>query len=90
MKALYRYPQCVFPYAELVAENGRRGLLDPAYDLVDTGAFNEDRYFDVFVEYAKASPEDISILVTIHNRGPEAAALDVLPTVWFRNTWAWQ
>jgi hypothetical protein len=90
MKALYKYPQCIFPYSQLVAENGRRGLNDPEYELVDTGAFNEERYFDVFVEYAKSSPEDMSILVTIHNRGPEVATLDVLPTVWFRNTWSWQ
>lgn len=90
MKALYKYPQCVFPYAQLVAENGRRGLNDREYELLDTGAFNEDRYFDVFVEYAKSSPDDISILVTIHNRGPELSTLDVLPTVWFRNTWSWQ
>ena len=90
MKALYKYPQCEFPYAALVAENGRRGLNDLEYELLDTGAFNEDRYFDVSVEYAKSSPDDISILVTIHNRGPEASTLDVLPTVWFRNTWSWQ
>jgi hypothetical protein len=90
MKALYKYPQCIFPYSQLVAENGRRGLNDPEYELVDTGAFNEERYFDVFVEYAKSSPEDMSILVTIHNRGPEVATLDVLPTIWFRNTWSWQ
>ena len=90
MKALYKYPQCAFPYAQLVAENGRRGLNDREYELLDTGAFHEDRYFDVFVEYAKSSPDDMSILVTIHNRGPEVSTLDVLPTVWFRNTWSWQ
>ncbi len=90
MKALYKYPQRAFPYSELVEENRRRGLNDPEYELVDTGAFDEDRYFDVFVEYAKAAPDDLSIRVTIHNRGPEVANLDVLPTVWFRNTWSWK
>ncbi len=90
MKALYKYPQRPFPYSELVAENRRRGLNDPEYELVDTGAFDEDRYFDIFVEYAKAAPDDLSIRVTIHNRGPEIANLDVLPTVWFRNTWSWK
>jgi hypothetical protein len=89
MKALYKYPQCAFPYSQLVAENGRRGLHDPEFDLVETGAFNQERYFDVFIEYAKAAPEDISIRVTIHNRGPELASLEVLPSVWFRNTWSW-
>ncbi len=90
MKALYKYPQAEFPYANLMAENRRRGLHDPEYDLVDTGIFDEGRYFDVFVEYAKAGPEDIAIRVTIHNRGSEAAPLDVLPTIWFRNVWSWQ
>ena len=89
MKALYKYPQSAFPYAELVAENARRGLGDAEFDLADTGVFDEDRYFDVFAEYAKATPEDILIRITIHNRGPEDAPLDVLPTVWFRNTWSW-
>ena len=90
MKALYKYPQCEFPYAQLVSENSRRGLKAPEYDLADTGAFDEERYFDVFIEYAKATPEDIGIRVTIHNRGPEDAQIDVLPTIWFRNTWSWQ
>lgn len=89
MKALYKYPQSEFPYAQLVAENDRRGLHDPEYELLDTDAFQNGRYFDVFVEYAKASPEDMSIRVTIHNRASESALLDVLPTVWFRNTWSW-
>jgi hypothetical protein len=90
MKALYKYPQAEFPYAHLVEENRRRGLHDAEFDLVDTGVFDNESYFDVFVEYAKATDEDISIRVTIHNRGSEAAPLDVLPTVWFRNVWSWQ
>jgi hypothetical protein len=89
MKMLYKYPQAAFPYAQLVEENRRRGKHDPEFELVDTGVFHENRYFDVFIEYAKASAEDILIRVTAHNRGPEAAALDLLPTLWFRNTWAW-
>ncbi len=90
MKALYKYPQREFPYAELVAENGRRGLHDREYELIDTGVLNDERYFDVFIEYAKAAPDDMHIRVTIHNRGSEAADIDLLPTVWFRNTWSWQ
>ena len=90
LKALYKYPQAEFPYARLVEENRRRGLQDAEFDLADTGVFDDGRYFDVFVEYAKAAPEDIIMRVTIHNRGPEAALLDVLPTVWFRNVWSWQ
>ena len=90
MKALYKYPQTAFPYDQLVDENRRRGLLDPEFDLTDTGIFDADRYFDVFIEYAKAAAEDIVIRITIHNRGPEAAPLDVLPTIWFRNVWSWQ
>ncbi|HKV44800.1 MAG TPA: glucosidase [bacterium] len=89
MKALYRYPQRAFPYAELVAENRRRGRSEPEYELIDTGVFAEDRYFDVVVEYAKADPEDILIRITATNRGPRAAPLHLLPTLWFRNTWAW-
>ncbi len=89
MKALYKYPQAAFPYAQLVLENGRRGLADPELELVDTGVFDGDRYFDVVVEYAKNAPNDILVRVTVANRGPEAAHLDVLPTLWFRNTWAW-
>jgi mannosylglycerate hydrolase MGH1-like protein len=89
MKALYKYPQAEFPYGLLVEENRRRGKLDPEFELLDTGVFDEDRYFDVFVEYAKAAPEDLLVRVTIANRGPEAARLDVLPTLWFRNTWSW-
>jgi hypothetical protein len=89
MRALYKYPQAEFPYAQLLKENQRRGLADPEFELFDTGVFDEDRYFDVSVEYAKATPEDLRIRVTLYNRGPETAVLDVLPTVWFRNTWSW-
>ena len=89
MKALYKYPQRAFPYADLVAENRRRGRGEPEYELIDTGVFAEDRYFDITVEYAKVDPQDILIRITAANRGPEAAPLHVLPTLWFRNTWAW-
>ena len=89
MKYLYKYPQQAFPYDQLVAVNRKRSRKDFEYELIDTGIFNDDRYFDVFVEYAKATPEDIYIKITVHNRGPEAAVLDVLPTFWFRNTWTW-
>jgi hypothetical protein len=89
MKALYKYPQAEYPYARLVEENRRRGKQDREFELIDTGAFDGDRYFDVFVEYAKAGPEDILVKLTIANRGPEAAPLHVLPTLWARNTWAW-
>ncbi len=88
-KALYKYPQAAFPYQQLLEENQRRGKLDPEYEITDTGVFNDDRYFDVFIEYAKNSPNDTLIRLTIHNRGPEAATLHVLPTIWFRNTWIW-
>ncbi len=89
MKYLYKYPQAPFPYADLVETNRRRGRHEFEYELLDTGVFDKDRYFDVFVEYAKASPEDLLIQVTVHNRGPEAAELHVLPTLWFRNEWSW-
>ena len=89
LKALYKYPQGAFPYDELVRENARRGKDGPEYELADTGAFDDDRYFDVVAEYAKASPEDILIRLTVANRGPEDARLDLLPTLWFRNTWSW-
>src|SRR5438093_11590622 len=89
MKALYKYPQAEYPYARLVEENRRRGRHDPEFELLDTGIFDGDRYFDVFVEYAKAGPRDILMRVTAHNRGPEPAELHLLPTVWFRNTWSW-
>ena len=90
MKYLYKYPQCEFPYRELVETNRRRSRDDFECELLDTGVFDDDRYFDVFVEYAKASPDDILIKITIHNRGPETAELDLLPTLWFRNTWSWE
>jgi hypothetical protein len=89
MKMLYKYPQQEFPYKRLVDENRRRGKLDPEFELVDTGIFNENKYFDVFIEYAKADTDDILIKITVHNRGPEKAVLDVLPQIWFRNTWIW-
>jgi hypothetical protein len=89
MKYLYKYPQNAYPYSGLVDTNRRRGRLDPEYELLDTGVFDDDRYFDVFVEYAKASPNDILIRIDVANRGPESATLHVLPTLWFRNTWAW-
>ncbi|HET7087009.1 MAG TPA: glucosidase [Anaerolineae bacterium] len=88
MKYLYKYPQAAYPYADLVETNCRRNRNEMEYELLDTGVFNEDRYFDVFVEYAKAGPEDILIRITAANRGPEAAELHVLPTLWFRNDWS--
>ena len=90
MKWLYKYPQAAFPYARLVEENARRGRDEPEFELLDTGVFDGDRYFDVFVEYAKASVEDILIRITVENRGPDAAEIDVLPTIWFRNRWSWR
>jgi hypothetical protein len=90
MKYLYKYPQAAYPYDDLVATNRDRGRGEPEYELLDTGVFDQDRYFDVFVEYAKASPEDMLIQITIHNRGPEPAALQLLPTLWFRNDWSWR
>jgi len=89
MKALYKYPQAEYPYARLIEENRRRGLGAPEFELIDTEVFNEDRYFDVFAEYAKASENDILIRLTIANRGPEKTTLHLLPTLWFRNTWSW-
>ena len=88
-RALYKYPQRAYPYAELVAENERRGKEDAEYELVDTGVFDEERYFDVQTEYAKAGPDDVLVRVTVSNRGPERATLHLLPTLWFRNTWSW-
>jgi len=88
MKYLYKYPQSAYPYDNIVAENRARGPRDFEYELLDTGVFDQDRYFDVFVEYAKASPEDLLARVTVCNRGPEAATLHVLPTIWFRNVWS--
>ena len=89
MKALYKYPHAEFPYDRLVAENHRRGKHDLEFELADAGVFAENRYFDVFAEYAKATPDDVLIRVTIANRGPEAADIHVLPTLWFRNNWIW-
>jgi hypothetical protein len=89
MKFLYKYPQAAFPYARLIEENRRRGRNDPEFELLDTGVFADDRYFDVGVEYAKASPEDLLMRIQIVNRGPEPAPITVLPTIWFRNTWSW-
>ncbi|MHB8902770.1 MAG: MGH1-like glycoside hydrolase domain-containing protein [Thermoguttaceae bacterium] len=89
MKYLYKYPQAVFPYADLVETNRRRSRNEFEYELIDTGVFQDNRYFDVFVEYAKESAEDLLIQITVHNRGPETAELHVLPTLWFRNQWSW-
>ncbi len=89
MKYLYKYPQLAYPYDDLVQTNRNRGRGNPEYELLDTGVFDQDRYFDVFVEYAKASPEDMLIQITVHNRGPERATLQLLPTLWFRNDWSW-
>jgi hypothetical protein len=89
MKSVYKYPQAEFPYKALVEESARRTRMDPEYELLDTGVFRENRYFDVTVEYAKATPEDIAIRITVSNRGPEKATVHVLPTLWFRNRWSW-
>jgi len=89
MKYLYKYPHAAFPYNELVTTSRSRSRSEMEFELLDTGVFNGDRYFDVFVEYAKQSPEDILIQISVVNRGPEAATLHVLPTLWFRNTWTW-
>ena len=91
MRMLYKYPQRAFPYSQLLEENRRRwGQVGaPEYELLDTGIFDDNRYFDVFVEYAKAGPEDICVRIEAFNRGPEAADLHLLPHLWFRNTWAW-
>tara|TARA_R100000027_G_scaffold3426_1_gene3188 strand:+ start:1478 stop:4165 length:2688 start_codon:yes stop_codon:yes gene_type:complete len=88
-KALYKYPQTAFPYEELIAENARRDYGEREFELTDTGIFDENRYFDVVAEYAKAGPDDILIRLTVHNRGPDPASIDILPTLWFRNTWEW-
>ena len=89
MKYLYKYPQAEFPYGRLVEDGRRRGTPGPEYELLDTGVFDDDRYFDVVIEYAKAGPEDLCVRIEAFNRGPEAAPLHVLPHLWFRNTWAW-
>jgi hypothetical protein len=89
MKYLYKYPQREFPYRDLIETNGRRSKEEFEYELLDTGVFEDDRYFDVFVEYAKSEPEDMLIKISVHNRGLEAAEIHLLPTLWFRNTWSW-
>jgi len=89
MKGLYKYPQSMFPYDELVRENARRTRMDPEYEILDTGVFDQNKYWDVFVEYAKNSPDDILIRITICNRGPDAATIQLLPTLWARNSWIW-
>jgi len=89
LKFLYKYPQAAYPYGQLVAENGKRDRTQPEYELIDTGIFEENRYFDIFVEYAKAEAEDILVRLTVWNRGPETAKIHALPTLWFRNRWAW-
>jgi hypothetical protein len=89
MKALYKYPQAAFPYKELVAENRRRDRLEPEFELLDTGIFNQNRYFNVFVEYAKHTTEDILVRIEVINRSTESKLLHLLPTLWFRNTWTW-
>ena len=89
MHALYRYPQAAFPYQDLVSENKRRTRAQPEYEIIDTGVFDDHRFWDVDVEYAKAAEDDIAIRLTVHNRGPERATLELLPSLWFRNTWSW-
>src|SRR5437773_2185835 len=89
MKYLYKYPQAEFPYAKLVDTSRSRGRNEFEYELLDTGVFNDGRYFDCVVEYAKLAPDDILIRITVHNRGPESAELHLLPTLWFRNQWSW-
>src|SRR5256884_7247319 len=89
MKALYKYPQRAYPYNDLVATNRNRSRFEPEYELIDTGIFTEDRYFDVEVEYAKVDPTDLVIRFSVTNRGPQTADVHLLPTLWFRNTWAW-
>ncbi|HZZ01183.1 MAG TPA: hypothetical protein VFE36_16595, partial [Candidatus Baltobacteraceae bacterium] len=90
MKVLYRYPHDAYPYQRLVEENARRSKSDPEFELIDTGIFNGNRFFDAYVEYAKADAEDILIRITAINRGDATAALHLLPTLWFRNTWSWR
>src|SRR5690349_5592652 len=89
LKYLYKYPQAAYPYENIIRTNRERNRNDDEYELMDTGIFDENRYFDVFVEYAKQSPEEILVVITVHNRGPQAAVIDVLPTLWFRNRWSW-
>jgi hypothetical protein len=89
LKYLYKYPQAAYPYDQIVSTNRNRSRQEPEYELLNTGVFDQNRYFDVFVEYAKESPEDILIQISVHNRGPEAAEIQLLPTLWFRNRWSW-
>ena len=89
MKAVYKYPQAAYPYSWLVEENRRRGVTEPEFELEDTGVFDEGKYWDVYAEYAKASPMDILIKITVANRGPKAARLHLVPTLLYRNTWIW-
>src|SRR5262249_34910327 len=89
MKYLYKYPHAAFPYPQLVEENRRRDKHSPEFELMDTGVFSENRYFDVVVEYAKGSPEDILVRISVTNPGPKRADIHLLPTIWFRNTWSW-
>ena len=89
MKYLYKYPQSAYPYSDLINTNRRRGRNDPEFELLDTGVFEHDRYFDILVEYAKTGPSDILIQISVTNRGAEAATIHMLPTLWFRNTWTW-
>jgi len=89
MKYLYKYPQAEYPYVNLIETNKRRGRNDMEYELIDTGIFNEDRYFDVFVEYAKHNSEDLLVKISVVNRAPEPATIHLLPSLWFRNTWTW-
>ena len=89
MKYLYKYPHAAYPYSDLVEENGRRSKNQPEYELLDTGIFDDNRYFDVSIEYAKADIEDILIRIRVTNHGSELASLHLLPTIWFRNTWSW-
>src|SRR6516225_8770389 len=89
MKYLYKYPQGEYPYRNLLETNRGRSREEFEYELLDTGIFDDDRYFDVFVEYAKENPEGVLIKISVHNRGPEAAKLHVIPTLWYRNTWSW-
>src|SRR6266700_1707401 len=90
MKYLYKYPQAVFPYEDLLRENHNRAKSDPEYELADTGVFQDNRYFDVEVEYAKVDTDDLCIRITVANRGSEPAQVRLLPTLWFRNTWSWE
>ncbi len=89
MKMLYKYPQTSFPYIQLLEENRRRTRQDPEFELIDTGVFDDNRYFDIIAEYAKQSPQHILIRLSIHNRGSEEQGINVFPTLWFRNTWTW-